>query len=142
MADYKGDQTFGRPRKEIDQKAFEQLCKIQCTQKEICSVLDVCSDTIEDWVKRTYNNTYSEIYKSFADSGKASLRRMMWKHAEKSASMCMFMAKNLLGYKDAGFEPNTMEDNCKMIAEALVKACSQKGGVNDNTNRETESSDK
>jgi hypothetical protein len=35
-----------------------------------------------------------------------------------------------------------MEDNCKMIAEALVKACSQKGGVNDNTNREAESSDK
>lgn len=142
MADYKGDQTFGRPRKEIGQKAFEQLCKIQCTQKEICSVLDVCSDTIEDWVKRTYDSTYSEIYKRFADGGKASLRRMMWKHAEKSASMCMFMAKNLLGYKDAGFEPSTMEENCKIMADALIKACSQKGGVNDSTDRKAENSDK
>jgi hypothetical protein len=142
MADYKGDQTTGRPRKEINQSTFENLCKIQCTMKEISSVLEVCEDTLIDWCLRTYGESFSSVNKRFADGGKASLRRMMWKHAEKSASMCMFMAKNLLGYKDAGFEPNTMEDNCKMIAEALVKACSQKGGGNDNTNGKAEVSDK
>lgn len=136
------DQKTGRPRKEIKQETFENLCKIQCTMKEISSVFEICEDTLLAWCERTYGESFSVVYKRFADGGKASLRRMMWKHAEKSASMCMFMAKNLLGYKDAGFEPNTMEDNCKMIAEALVKACSQKGGVNDNTNREAESSNK
>jgi hypothetical protein len=136
------DQKTGRPRKEINQATFENLCKIQCTMKEISSVFEICEDTLLAWCERTYGESFSVVYKRFADGGKASLRRMMWKHAEKSASMCMFMAKNLLGYKDAGFEPNTMEDNCKMIAEALIKACSQKGGVNDNTNREAESSNR
>lgn len=142
MADYKDDQTFGRPRKEINQAMFEKLCSIQCTQKEISSVFGVCEDTLLDWCVRTYGDTFSGVYKRFADGGKASLRRMMWKHAEKSASMCMFMAKNLLGYKDSGFEPSTMEDNCRVMAEALIKACSQKGGENDITNGKAETGDK
>ena len=131
----------GRPRKEINQDIFENLCKIQCTQKEICSVLNVCSDTIEDWVVRTYGAGFSEIYKRFADNGKASLRRMMWKHAEKSASMCMFMAKNLLGYRDSGFEGDNVEEACKEMANALIKAC-KSGVADDTTNRKAEDSNK
>ena len=142
MADYKGDQTTGRPRKEIDQKTFEQLCKIQCTQKEISSVFEICEDTLLAWCLRTYGESFSVVYKRFADGGKASLRRMMWKHAEKSASMCMFMAKNLLGYKDNVYEPDTMEESCKMMADALIKACSQRGGGRDNTNGKAETGDK
>lgn len=36
----------GRPRKEINEKLFENLCAIQCTEKEICSVLECCEDTL------------------------------------------------------------------------------------------------
>lgn len=34
----------GRPRKEINEKLFENLCAIQCTEKEICSVLECCEN--------------------------------------------------------------------------------------------------
>ena len=36
----------GRPRKEINEKLFENLCAIQCTEKEICSVKAAYRGTI------------------------------------------------------------------------------------------------
>ena len=30
---------MGRPKKEIDQRQFENLCGLQCTQEEICGFL-------------------------------------------------------------------------------------------------------
>ena len=43
----------GRPRKEIDQNLFENLCGIQCTEAEICVALECSEDTINRWCKRT-----------------------------------------------------------------------------------------
>lgn len=36
---------MGRPKKEIDQKQFENLCGLQCTQEEICGFFDVTDKT-------------------------------------------------------------------------------------------------
>lgn len=36
----------GRPRKEINQKLFENLCGIQCTEVEICAALECSDDTL------------------------------------------------------------------------------------------------
>lgn len=52
---------MARPRKEIDQKQFENLCGLQCTLEEICGWFDVCSDTLETWCKRTYKRSFSEV---------------------------------------------------------------------------------
>lgn len=114
--------AMGRPKIEIDQKIFENLCKIHCTLVEIAGVFDCSEDTIERFCKETYDITFAETYKKLAGSGKASLKRLMWKHAEKSASMCIFLTKNLLGYKDTGFESDEVEDSCRQLADALVKA--------------------
>ena len=128
------DQKTGRPRKEINQVTFENLCKIQCTMKEISSVFEICEDTLLAWCERTYGESFSVVYKRFADGGKASLRRMMWKHAEKSASMCMFMAKNLLGYKDNGQETDNTQEMCDKLADSILKlAQTQKGGGGNDT---------
>ena len=40
---------MARPKKVINQKQFESLCAIQCTQEEICNVLDVCDETLTRW---------------------------------------------------------------------------------------------
>ncbi len=37
----------------IDKKVFESLCAIQCTQQEICGVLDVDDKTLTSWCKAT-----------------------------------------------------------------------------------------
>lgn len=127
--------VMGRPKIEIKQDIFEGLCKIHCTLYEIAGVFGCSEDTIERFCKETYETTFAEVLKRFAGSGKASLKRMMWKHAEKSASMCMFLAKNLLGYRDAGFESDETEDTCKMLADSIVKAVEKRAEARSNENK-------
>ena len=40
-----GGVSMARPRKEIDQKQFENLCGLQCTLEEICGFFDVTDKT-------------------------------------------------------------------------------------------------
>ena len=109
----------GRPRKEIDNKIFENLCGLQCTLEEIAGVFDCSVDTIERWCKREYGETFAEVYKKHSAKGKTSLRRIQFKLAEKSAAMAIFLGKNYLGQKDSIIE--TDEQTLQAVGEALVK---------------------
>ena len=109
----------GRPRKEIDNKIFENLCGLQCTLEEIAGVFDCSVDTIERWCKREYRETFAEVYKKHSAKGKTSLRRIQFKLAEKSAAMAIFLGKNYLGQKDSIIE--TDEQTLQAVGEALVK---------------------
>ena len=91
---------MARPRKEIDQKQFENLCGLQCTLEEICGWFDVCSDTLETWCKRTYKRNFSEVFAQKRGAGKISLRRSQWRLAEKNANMAIWLGKQYLGQKD------------------------------------------
>lgn len=92
---------MARPRKEIDQKQFENLCGLQCTLEEICSWFGCCSDTLESWCKRTYKRGFSEVFREKRGLGKISLRRSQWRLAEKSATMAIWLGRNYLGQSDA-----------------------------------------
>lgn len=111
--------TTGRPRKEIDNKIFENLCGLQCTLEEIAGVFDCSVDTIERWCKREYGETFAETYKKHSAKGKTSLRRIQFRLAEKSAAMAIFLGKNYLGQKDSIIE--TDEQTLQAVGEALVK---------------------
>lgn len=92
---------MGRPLKQIDQKLFEGMCRIQCTQEEMCDLLECNVDTLTDWCKRTYNQTFSEVFRQKRGQGKVSLRRMQWKTAEAgNVTMQIFLGKNFLGQSD------------------------------------------
>lgn len=91
---------MGRPRKEIDQQVFENLCHLQCTEVEIADFFKCSVDTIENWCKRTYKTTFSEAFIKYSAGGKISLRRTQFKLAEKSAAMAIFLGKQYLGQKD------------------------------------------
>ena len=90
----------GRPRKDIDQKQFENLCGLQCTEEEICSWFGVCEDTLNKWCKQTYKMTFSDTFAEKRKTGKISLRRMQWRLAEKNATMAIFLGKQYLGQRD------------------------------------------
>lgn len=96
----------GRPPKKIDKKIFENLCAIQCTEKEICGCFDCCEDTLNSWCKKNYKDddgnpmTFSDVFKQKREKGKASLRRSQWKLAEKSATMAIWLGKQYLDQKD------------------------------------------
>lgn len=102
----------------IKKEQFEALCKIQCTQEEICSVLDVCHDTLDEWCHRTYNKKFSQVFAEKRQGGKASLRRMQWKQAEKNATMAIWLGKQYLDQKDK-IEDNNEED-LKQAREIIV----------------------
>lgn len=117
----------GRPQKKINQKLFEKLCGIQCTEVEICGVLECSADTLNRWCKRTYKMTFADTYKSKSQVGKASLRRAQWKLAEKNASMAIWLGKQYLGQRDIVEQglptDNTQEDalsvSLREMAEGL-----------------------
>lgn len=91
---------MGRPRKEINQKQFENLCALQCTLEEICGFFDVCTDTLESWCKRTYKENFSEVFAKKRGIGRISLRRNQWRLAAKNASMAIWLGKQYLGQRD------------------------------------------
>ena len=91
---------MARPRKEIDQKQFENLCGLQCTLEEICGWFDVTDKTLDSWCKRTYHASFSEVFKQKRGAGKISRRRSQWRLAEKNATMAIVLGKQFLGQRD------------------------------------------
>lgn len=91
----------GRPKIQINKEQFEKLCRMQCTIEEIAGFFNCCDDTINNWCKSTYGDTFSVIYKKKSMNGKISLRRTQFKIAEKgNASMAIFLGKQYLGQRD------------------------------------------
>ena len=111
---------MGRPRKEIDQKQFENLCGLQCTLEEICGWFGVTDKTLNSWCKRTYSESFSEVFRQKRSTGKISLRRSQWRLAEKNASMAIWLGKQYLGQKDiveVGVEKDNVQDDA--LSESL-----------------------
>lgn len=88
---------MARPRKQINEDQLRQLAAIQCTMKEMASVMEVSVDTLE--------RNYAEIIKKGQDEGKSSLRRAQYKAAMGgNATMLVWLGKQLLGQKDANVD--------------------------------------
>lgn len=113
----------GRPKIEIDQKQFEGLCAIFCTEEEIADFFDCSVDTIGRWCKRTYDLTFAEVYKKKSAKGKASLRRMQYKAAESgNISMLIFLGKNYLGQTDRPEIEQTNNNDISITVRAATAA--------------------
>lgn len=111
----------GRPRKEIDQKIFENLCMLQCTEQEILAWFGITDKTLNSWCKRTYGMGFSETYKEKRGKGKISLRRTQWQLAEKSATMAIWLGKQYLGQSDnPTIEPED-DDDTDALSQSLAE---------------------
>lgn len=84
----------------IEKGKFEAMCGIMCTKEEIAGIFDVDADTLNEWCKQTYGDTFSVIYKKKTSNGKMSLRRMQFKQAEKNSTMAIWLGKQWLGQRD------------------------------------------
>ena len=103
---------MGRPQKQIDKEIFEKLCNIQCTQEEIAGVFECSIDTINRWCKRTYKETFADIYKKKSASGKMSLRRWQFDTAKRgNATMQIWLGRQYLGQTDRTEIETTGADN-------------------------------
>ena len=101
---------MGRPKIEIDIDQFEKLCNIQCTKEEIASWFNCSEDTIENFCKKEYKDTFSAVFKRNSGKGKVSLRRNQFKLSETNVTMAIFLGKQYLGQTDKVETFNNFED--------------------------------
>jgi hypothetical protein len=89
---------MARPRKKIDLNELEKLYTLQCTDKEVAAHLDVSVKTIE---RRKKIKKFAEAIDAAKAKGRVSVRRMLFSQGAKgNIAAAIFLAKNLLGYKD------------------------------------------
>lgn len=106
---------MGRPKIEIDKRQFESLCNLQCTKDEIAGFFQCSPDTIENFCKKEYNDTFSATYKVYSQNGKISLRRYQYKLAEKSYAMAIWLGKQWLGQTDKIEATTSFEDLTPLV---------------------------
>lgn len=116
----------GRPKKQIDQKQFENLCGLQCTKEEICGFFEITDKTLDRWCRETYRKEFSEVFREKRGLGKISLRRNQWRLSETNAAMAIFLGKNFLGQKDS------IETNSPDVTSTIEKIAKQIVGGDDN----------
>lgn len=111
----------GRPKKQIKKATFEKLCALQCTEEEICDVLEVSQKTLARWCAETYDGLrFSQVFAQKKSKGKVSLRRMQWKLAESSASVSIWLGKQYLQQSDNGLL--SAKDAATNILQAIAAA--------------------
>ena len=97
-------EEVGRPKIIFTEKQWQtidNLCKIHCTGEEIADVIEVDYDTLNARVNEIHNMNFSDYIKRYAGQGRASLRRMQWKSAEKgNTTMQIWLGKQILDQKD------------------------------------------
>lgn len=91
-----------RQKKPISEEQVEKLAAINCSYKEIASVVG-CNES-------TLTRRFAQVIEKGRDVGKSSLKRKMWEIAMGgNVSMCIWLSKQMLGYRDK----NEFEDISK-----------------------------
>lgn len=85
---------------QVDWAKVNQMLLIQCTAEEIASVLGMSVDTLSRRCESDHKLKFAEYSAIKRQGGKASLRRMQWKHAENTPAMAIFLGKNILDQSD------------------------------------------
>lgn len=129
MAEKRTGMPNGRPpidgqtakEKERFKTQFEGLCRIQCTEEEICGVLNCDDATLCRWCKTVYGRTFADVYKEKRQGGKASLRRQQFKIAETNATMSIWLGKQYLGQSDSPVvvETTALDKLCDVLSAAI-----------------------
>ena len=129
MAEKRTGMPTGRPpidghtakEKERFKAQFEGLCRIQCTEEEICGVLNCDDATLRRWCKTVYGRTFADVYKEKRQGGKASLRRQQFKIAETNATMSIWLGKQYLGQSDSPVvvETTALDKLCDVLSTAI-----------------------
>jgi hypothetical protein len=123
----------GRKAVKIDLNELEKLCGLQCTDEEIASFFCVSVRTIE---RRKAQPAFAEAMERGKARGRLSLRRNLWTLAAKgNPAANIFLAKNLLGYKDYFSNEHTGPDG----GPILIGAAPELGELNDEELRQLSS---
>ena len=97
----RGPKGVSKPLEEKDFQRLLNMIRIQCTQNEICDVLDMSDTTLNRRLQERGYANFEDFLKKHNSEGKMSLRRMQWQAAENgNSTMLVFLGKQYLGQKD------------------------------------------
>ena len=89
---------MARPKAKIDLAELEKLCAMQCTDEEIAAFFGVSTKTVE---RRRKVERFSDVMEQARAKGRVSVRRNLFRLASNgNVAATIFLAKNLLGYRD------------------------------------------
>jgi hypothetical protein len=89
---------MARPKARIDLEELEKLCAMQCTDEEIAGYFGVSARTMR---RRRKVRGFGEAMERGRAKGRLSVRRQLFKLANNgNLGATIFLAKNLLGYRD------------------------------------------
>jgi hypothetical protein len=87
-----------RPKTKIDVAELEKLYGMQCTDEEVAAFFNISTRTIE---RRRQVKQFHEAMERAKAKGRISVRRALFRLAAAgNIAAAIFLAKNLLGYKD------------------------------------------
>ncbi len=107
--------TRGRPKLKLNAtgiKVVEALAMVGCTHEEIAACLNTTKDTL---LAEHNNDAFSMASKNGREKGKMSLRRTQFKLAQESASMAIWLGKQLLGQSDNPEDGGDEDDKLNVI---------------------------
>jgi hypothetical protein len=88
----------GRKSARIDLAELEKLCALQCTDEDLAAFFGVKVRTIE---RRRQKPGFAAAMESGRAKGRLSVRRSLFSQANNgNTAASIFLAKNLLGYRD------------------------------------------
>jgi len=89
---------MARPRVKIDVGELEKLYGMQCTDEEVAAFIGVSTRTL---ARRKEVSKFTEVIDRAKARGRVSVRRALFRLAAAgNIAAAIFLAKNLLGYKD------------------------------------------
>jgi hypothetical protein len=89
---------MARPVKKIDLSELEKLYGMQCTDREVAAYLGISVKTLE---RRKKIQKFADVMDAAKAKGRVSVRRMLFALGAKGhIAAAIFLAKNILGYKD------------------------------------------
>jgi hypothetical protein len=94
---------MARPTKMTPEKIklLEQLCRMKPTIKDCAEILDVDQSTIEKWIYRTHDQSFSEFRDQKMAHTRFMIIRNIIRECEKgNVTMLIYASKNLCGWSD------------------------------------------
>jgi len=94
---------MGRPKKEIDERVFEEAIRCPLSKGDISRIVGVSEDTLERWIKEKYDCTFTEIQ----DQNRAFMRKNILAAQldlainQKNGTMQIWLGKNYCGQVDS-----------------------------------------
>lgn len=92
---------IGRPRKDIEEKLFDQLIQLPLIKSDIAHAFGCSEDTIENYVKARFQTTFSELQAEKRQLFRKNILGKQYELAMKgNVALLIWLGKQYLGQSD------------------------------------------